>query len=86
MRLPSEVAELVVITGWGTYHPFSLDGSVPNLVMVFSPRDETDLVSVLAIAREAAQYAMTPGDDPIPERPNVQGLAPLEDSLLNQSD
>ena len=85
MRLPSEVAELVVSTGWGTYHPYALDGSVPNYVMVFSPRDETDLVSVLAIVREAALYAMTPGDDPIPERPNVQGLAPLEDSLSNQS-
>jgi hypothetical protein len=73
LRLPLETAQLVVDTGWGIYHPFALDGSVPGFVMVFSPRSETDLVSVLAIVEEAATYAMTPGEDPLTERPNILG-------------
>jgi hypothetical protein len=73
LRLPLETAQLVVDTGWGIYHPFALDGSAPGMVMVFSPRSETDLISVLAIVEQAAMYAMTPGDDPLKERPNTQG-------------
>ncbi len=73
LRLPRETAQLVVDMGWGAYHPFALDGSVPGLVMVFSPRSETDLVSVLAIVEAAASYAMTPGEDPLTERPNILG-------------
>jgi len=78
LRLPPEAAQLVVDMEWGIYHPFALDGSVPGLVMVFSPRSETDLESVLAIVKEAALYATSPGNDPLPERPNIQGLTALE--------
>lgn len=73
LRLSLETAQLVVDTGWGIYHPFALDGSVPGFVMVFSPRNETDLVSVLGIVEAAATYTMTPGEDPLTERPNILG-------------
>jgi hypothetical protein len=53
---PYEAAE-VVDTGWGEYHPFALNGSVPNLIMVYAPRDADDLDIVKTIVKAAADYA-----------------------------
>jgi hypothetical protein len=73
MRLPTNVAKLVVDTGWGVYHPFHLDGSVPDFVLVFAPRTVADLDVVITIIEQAALFATDPGDDLLTERSNVQG-------------
>ena len=57
---PDEAAE-VVDKGWGEYHPFALNGSVPNLIMVYAPRDADDLDIVKTIVKASADYA-TYGD------------------------
>ena len=62
LRLPPDHAEMVVDEGWGEYHPFALDGTVPNLVMVYAPRDDQDLDVVMTIIEAAVAYA-TSADD-----------------------
>lgn len=58
-RLPAHQVAEVVDKGWGEHHPFALDGSVPNLLMVYAPRTEQDLEVVKVIIRAAVQYATT---------------------------
>ena len=55
--LPPDNAAMVVSQGWGEYHPFALDGSIPNLVMVYAPRDDEDLDVVMNIVEASAAYA-----------------------------
>lgn len=50
----------MVDEGWGEYHPFAIDGSVPNLIMVYAPRDAEDLNSVQAIIEVAVAFATSP--------------------------
>jgi hypothetical protein len=64
---------LVVDTGWGIYHPFHLDGSVPDFVLVFSPGMIADLDVVIVIIEQAALFATDPGYDPLTERSKVLG-------------
>ena len=57
MKLPeSKIAE-VVGKGWGEKHPLALDGSVPNLLMVYAPRNDEDLAAVKLIISAAVEYA-----------------------------
>lgn len=57
---PQAAAQEVVDEGWGEYHPFAIDGSVPNLIMVYAPRDAEDLNSVQAIIEVAVAFATSP--------------------------
>ncbi len=59
MKLPGPRFTEVVDKGWGEHHPFALDGSVPNLLMVYAPRTEEDLEVVKTIIRAAVEYATT---------------------------
>lgn len=60
LRLPRAAAEMTVTEGWGEYHPFAIDGTMPNLIMVYAPRDEFDLAYTQAIIEVAADYATSP--------------------------
>lgn len=57
LRLREGQAAEVVEKGWGEHHPFALDGSIPNLIMVYAPRDADDLNVVMTIIRAAVDYA-----------------------------
>lgn len=63
LRLPSDQASEVVEQGWGAWHPFALDGTLPGLLMVFAPRDDDDLESVKAIIEAAVDYAISSSAD-----------------------
>ena len=57
VRLTADHAAAVVEEGWGEYHPFAIDGTIPNLVMVYAPRDDEDLEVVMTIVGAAVAYA-----------------------------
>lgn len=57
LRLPAEEAGDVVEMGWGEWHPFALDGTMPNMLMVYAPRNEDDLEVVKMIIDAAIAYA-----------------------------
>jgi len=57
LRLPQAAAQEVVDKGWGEYHPFAINGSIPNLIMVYAPRDREDLRSVKAIIEASVAFA-----------------------------
>ena len=57
LRLPAAAAQEVVDKGWGEYHPFAINGSIPNLVMVYAPRDDEDLGAVKAIIEASVAFA-----------------------------
>ncbi len=59
MKLPASRIAEVVDKGWGEHHPLALDGSAPNLLMVYAPRTEEDLEVVKIIIRAAVEYATT---------------------------
>ena len=63
LRLPPDHAAMVVNQGWGEYHPFALDGSIPNLVMVYAPRDDEDLDVVMTIVEASAAYATSTDEE-----------------------
>lgn len=50
-------ADEVVERGWGVYHPFHLDGRIPGMVMVFAPRDDQDLKTVIDIIEASFSFA-----------------------------
>ena len=64
VRLPEDHAATVVDEGWGEYHPFAIDGTIPNLVMVYAPRDDEDLKVVMTIVGAAVAYATSTDDAP----------------------
>ena len=57
LRLPQVEAQEVVDEGWGEYHPFAISGSIPNLIMVYAPRDHDDLRSIKAIIEASVAFA-----------------------------
>lgn len=57
MKLPAHQMTEVVDMGWGEPHPFALDGSVPNLLMIYAPRSSADLDVIKVIIRAAVEYA-----------------------------
>ncbi len=61
LRLPAGQAAEVVDKGWGEWHPFALDGTVPNLVMVYAPVTGRGLESVQTIIEAAVEHATTTG-------------------------
>ena len=64
LRLPPDEATEVIAKGWGEWHPFALDGSVPNLLMVYAPRTDDDLSVVKTIIEAAVAYATSTAADP----------------------
>jgi len=57
MRLPPKMASDIVDAGWGEWHPFALDGTMPNMVMVYSPRTKDELEVIKAIITSAVAFA-----------------------------
>jgi hypothetical protein len=47
----------VVENGWGVYHPFHLNGRIPGMVMVFAPRDDQDLGTIINIIDSSFDFA-----------------------------
>ena len=63
LRLSENQASEVVAEGWGEWHPFALDGTIPNLLMVYAPRTDDDLGVVKTIIEAAVEYATSGLDD-----------------------
>ncbi len=59
LRLPAGEAGNVVNGGWGEYHPFALDGTIPGLVMVYAPRTAGDLDVVKTIIEASVAFAIS---------------------------
>jgi len=64
VSLSADHATMVVDEGWGEFHPFAIDGTIPNLVMVYAPRDDKDLEVVMTIVGAAVAYATGTDDAP----------------------
>ncbi len=47
----------MVKKGLGEQHPLALDGSIPNLLMVYAPRNNEDLAVIKIIINAAVEYA-----------------------------
>ena len=62
LRLMLEDAQEVVDSGWGEWHPFALDGTMPGMVMVYAPRSDQDLDVVKSIVQASATFAISTGD------------------------
>ena len=59
LRLPQDQAKEVVDKGWGVWHPFAVDGTLPGLVMVYAPRSDEDLQVVKTIIETAVAQAIS---------------------------
>lgn len=56
--LPPLLADLAVDTGWAERHPVALMGLIPaNVVMIYAPRDEEEVDTVIEILRAALRFA-----------------------------
>jgi phospholipase/carboxylesterase len=59
LRLPADEAAAVVDRGWGEWHPFAVDGTMPGMVMVYAPRSDEDLKVVQTIIEAAVASAIS---------------------------
>ena len=59
LRLPADHALEVVDKGWGEWHPFAVDGTLPGLVMVYASRSDEDLEVVKTIIEAAVAFAVS---------------------------
>ncbi len=58
MKLPFAVIEEVIKKGWGELHPSAPKGFAPGkTVMVYGPRDETELEGVWQIVQQSYAFA-----------------------------
>ena len=57
LRLPPGEASAVIDAGWGVWHPFHENGSMPGLIMAFAPRDADDLEVIKLIVGASVDYA-----------------------------
>jgi hypothetical protein len=58
VKLPEALARQVIERGWGEFHPMVLQGAIPpTTLMVFGPRDESELDTVFAIVRASYDAA-----------------------------
>ena len=61
LTLPEDRAREVIETGWAEFHPLVEDGRLPpTVVMVYAPRDETELAVVAGLVWESHQFALGP--------------------------
>ena len=59
LRLPPDQAKEAVDRGWGVWHPFAVDGSMPGMVLVYPPRSNEDLEVVKTIIETAVAHAIS---------------------------
>jgi hypothetical protein len=59
LRLPADQALEVVDKGWGEWHPFAVDATVPGLVMVYAPRSDEDLEVIKTIIEACVAHAVS---------------------------
>jgi len=58
LTLPNEFRQLVVGLGWAEQHPMACLGSVPqSLVLVYAPRDRTELNVVVGLVQCSYEFA-----------------------------
>ena len=58
ITLPAGRAPEVIQAGWAEFHPLVEEGQLPpTVVMVYAPRDETELSVVSSLVRESYQFA-----------------------------
>jgi hypothetical protein len=56
--LPREAVALAVDRGWGELHPIARTGArAPTLMMLYSPRDETELQAIWKLVEISYQFA-----------------------------
>jgi hypothetical protein len=59
MLLSAEDCEVVLARGWGELHPLAVSGKIQRTtVLVFAPRNEAEIDTVLTITRAAQHNAM----------------------------
>ena len=51
LRLPPDQALEVVDRGWGEWHPFAVDGTMPGMVLVYAP----DLTRISTSSRPSSK-------------------------------
>jgi hypothetical protein len=61
MSLSQPDCDHVIERGWGELHPYARTGQIqPTVAMIYAPRDEAEVDTVMAIARASLQYASSP--------------------------
>jgi len=64
MILAPDDCGTVLAHGWGELHPMAAAGRFhPHAVMVYAPRDEAEIETVLAIVSAARRFAMTANEE-----------------------
>jgi hypothetical protein len=64
MILAPHDCKVVLAAGWGELHPMAAAGQFhPHAMMVYAPRDEAEVETVLAIVSAAKHFAMTPSEE-----------------------
>jgi phospholipase/carboxylesterase len=58
LTLPSDLASDLVTRGWGQMHPLAGTRLAPGFAMVYGPRDEEELETVLAIVKASHAFAV----------------------------
>jgi hypothetical protein len=62
MVLPPDVVDTVIENGWAERHPLAGRYGLPtNIVMVYGPRDDAELVVVVDLVRASHAHACPPG-------------------------
>jgi hypothetical protein len=75
MLLSVEDCELVLARGWGELHPLAARGRIPSTtVLVYAPRNEAEVDTVLAITRAAQRNAMTEPNAPTPRNAHADDV------------
>lgn len=57
LRLPVDEASIVIDAGWGVWHPFALNGTMPGLIMVYAPRGADDVEVIKLIVGTSVEHA-----------------------------
>jgi phospholipase/carboxylesterase len=58
LALPADLAGDLVTRGWGRMHPWAGTRLSPGFVMVYGPRDETELATVAGVVATSHAYAL----------------------------
>lgn len=62
--LSASEAEAIMAAGWGEPHPMAARRGPPiNNVMLYGPRDEAELATVVAIVRRSYHFGLSSSDD-----------------------
>ena len=59
LRLHSDQAKEALEKGWGEWHPFAIDGTMPGMVMVYAPRSDQDLEVVKTLIEASVAHAVS---------------------------